>query len=143
MLMWKVAATALQEHPLEGNGWNGVPAVYGQAQEDYFAMGDYTETEARVADAPEYVFNEYLQVALAWGIPVLVGACLIIGFSLNRLYENFNYGLYGALLAFLILRSRLIRCSIRRWWRCWHCWCFPPYRSCCDGRTGGIGLLFF
>ena len=102
VLMWKVAATALQEHPLEGNGWNGVPAVYGQAQEDYFAMGDYTETEARVADAPEYVFNEYLQVALAWGIPVLVGACLIIGCCLNRLYENFNYGLYGALLAFLI-----------------------------------------
>lgn len=102
VLMWKVAAAALQEHPLEGNGWNGVPAVYGQAQEDYFAKGDYTETEARVADAPEYVFNEYLQVALAWGIPALIGACLIIGFSLNRLKWNVNYGLYGALLSFLI-----------------------------------------
>ncbi len=105
LLMWKVAVTALREHPLAGNGWNGVSAVYGQAQEDYFAKGDYTETEARVADAPEYVFNEYLQVALAWGIPVLVGACLIVGWSLNRLNWTLNYGLCGALLAFLIFAS--------------------------------------
>ena len=102
LLMWKVAATALWEHPLKGNGWNGVAAVYGQAQEDYFAWGDYTETEARVADAPEYVFNEYLQVALAWGIPVLVGACLIIGCSLNRLDSNMKLGLCGALVAFMV-----------------------------------------
>lgn len=102
LLMWKVAAIALQEHPLVGNEWNRVPAVYGQAQEDYFAKGDYTEIEARVADAPEYVFNEYLQVALAWGIPVLVAAYLIIGYCWNRLEWNLNFGLCGALAAFAI-----------------------------------------
>lgn len=102
LLMWKVAASALQEHPLTGNGWNGVAAVYGQAQEDYFAKGDYTETEARVADAPEYVFNEYLQVALAWGIPVLVVALAVIGWGIYVMHQYLECGLSGGLIAFAI-----------------------------------------
>ncbi len=54
-------------NPWTGCGWNSVPAAYGQAQENYFAAGNYTATENLLAGAPEYVFNEYLQVAIAWG----------------------------------------------------------------------------
>ena len=71
LFMWKIAAQAVSEHPWTGCGWNSVPAAYGQAQENYFAAGNYTATEELVAGAPEYVFNEYLQVDIAWGIPVL------------------------------------------------------------------------
>lgn len=102
LLMWKIAAAAVQEHPWTGNGWNGVAAAYGQAQEDYFAKGDYTETEARVADAPEYVFNEYLQVALAWGIPVLVVALAVIGLSIYHLHKDVDCGIAGGLIAFAV-----------------------------------------
>ena len=102
LLMWKIAATAVQEHPWTGNGWNEVAAVYGQAQEDYFAKGDYTETEARVADAPEYVFNEYLQVALAWGVPVLVAALVLIGCCIYTVHKDLDCGIAGGLIAFAI-----------------------------------------
>ena len=82
LFMWKIAAQAVSEHPWTGCRWNSVPAAYGQAQENYFAAGNYTATEELVAGAPEYVFNEYLQVAIAWGIPVLCIGLLILGGSM-------------------------------------------------------------
>ena len=77
LLMWKVAARAVCERPWTVYGWESVAGAYGDAQEAYFANGDYTATEAHVAGSPEYVFNEYLQVAMAWGVPVLV-ICLLV-----------------------------------------------------------------
>ena len=49
LFMWKIAAQAVSEHPWTGCGWNSVPAAYGQAQEDYFATGNYSATEELVA----------------------------------------------------------------------------------------------
>ena len=71
LLMWKVATLALKEHPWKGVGWEQVAGAYGDAQEKYFASGMASAQEEYVAGAPEYVFNEYLQVAIAWGIPAL------------------------------------------------------------------------
>lgn len=102
LFMWKIAARAVCERPLAGYGWSGVPAAYGQAQEDYFAVGNYTATEERVAGAPEYVFNEYLQVAIAWGIPVLCAGLLVLGGSLYTGHKQGLYGLCGALLALAV-----------------------------------------
>ena len=42
--------------------------VYEKAQAEYFAKGNYTETEERVEGSPEYAFNEYLQLAIEGGI---------------------------------------------------------------------------
>lgn len=100
ILMWKVAARAVCENPWTGYGWDYVAGAYGDAQETYFAEGDYTETEERVAGSPEYVFNEYLQVALAWGVPVLLLALLMVGGSWCVGHRNGCYGLCGALLSF-------------------------------------------
>lgn len=55
LFLWKIAVRAVNEHPWTGCGWNSVPAAYGQAQENYFAAGNYTATEELVAGAPEYV----------------------------------------------------------------------------------------
>ena len=102
LFMWKIAACAVCERPWTGYGWNSVPSAYGQAQEDYFAAGDYTETEERVAGAPEYVFNEYLQVAIAWGLPALCLGLLVIGGSLYAGHKRKEYGLCGALLSLAV-----------------------------------------
>lgn len=102
LFMWKIAAHAVSEHPWAGCGWNSVPAAYGQAQEDYFATGDYTVTEELVAGAPEYVFNEYLQVAIAWGVPVLCFGLLIMGGSMYIGHKQGIYGLCGALLSLMV-----------------------------------------
>lgn len=102
LFMWKIAARAVCEHPWIGSGRTGVSAAYGQAQEDYFAAGNYTEKEELVAGAPEYVFNEYLQVAVAWGIPVLCIGVLIIGGSMYVGHKQGVYGLCGALLSLAV-----------------------------------------
>lgn len=102
LFMWKIAAQAVSEYPWTGCRWNSVPAAYGQAQENYFAAGNYTATEELVAGAPEYVFNEYLQVAIAWGIPVLCIGLLILGGSMYIGHKQGIYGLCGALLSLAV-----------------------------------------
>lgn len=102
LFLWKIAARAVNEHPWTGSGWNSVPAAYGQAQENYFAACNYTATEELVAGAPEYVFNEYLQVAIAWGIPVLCIGLLILGGSMYTGHKQGIYGLCGALLSLAV-----------------------------------------
>lgn len=102
LFLWKMSARAVCEHPWTGVGWSGVPAAYGQAQEAYFAAGDYTPAEERVAGSPEYVFNEYLQVAVAWGLPVLCAGLLVVGGSFYIGHRQGMYGLCGALLSLAV-----------------------------------------
>ena len=102
LLMWKIAARAVMERPLTGYGWDQVAGTYGQAQEDYFASGQAAPSEEWVAGAPEYVFNEYLQVALAWGIPVLLLGLLVVVVAGYMGHRNKAYGLCGALLSLAV-----------------------------------------
>ena len=99
LLMWKVAVHAVAKQPLTGYGWEHVPGTYGQAQEEYFSKGHYTETEALVAGSPEYVFNEYLQVAMAWGVPVLCGILLVVIVLFCLGHSDGRYGTCGGLLS--------------------------------------------
>ena len=78
LLIWKVAAQAMMERPWYGVGWEYVAGTYGDGQESYFASGKATPQEAYVAGAPEYVFNEYLQVGLAWGVPAMFGIIIVV-----------------------------------------------------------------
>ncbi|MDE6769802.1 MAG: O-antigen ligase family protein [Muribaculaceae bacterium] len=79
LLMWKVAVRAVSPSPFSGTGAQCVAGAYGVAQEEYFASGQGSEREMMVADAPEYVFNEYLQTAIAygWGSALLLIIVLI------------------------------------------------------------------
>ena len=99
LLMWKVASQAVLEHPWTGVGWEQVPGAYGDAQEKYFASGNYTETEARVAGSPEYVFNEYLQVAMAWGVPALCGILMVVIVLFCLGHGDGQYGVCGGLFS--------------------------------------------
>ena len=99
LLMWKVAVQAIKEKPLTGYGWDYVAGAYGEAQEKYFSKGDYTEQEEHVAGSPEYVFNEYLQAAMAWGVPVLCVILLLVIAAMTGHHVSGNYGLFGAMLS--------------------------------------------
>ena len=99
LLMWKVATQAVLEHPWQGVGWEYVAGAYGDAQERYFASGAATEQEEHVAGAPEYVFNEYLQVAMAWGVPALCGILLVVVGSFYLGHRDRMFGVCGALLS--------------------------------------------
>ena len=99
LLMWKVATLAVKEHPWQGVGWEQVAGAYGDAQERYFASGAATEQEAHVAGAPEYVFNEYLQVAMAWGVPALCGILSLVVGCFYLGCRGRMFGVCGALLS--------------------------------------------
>ena len=99
LLMWKVASHAVLEHPWQGVGWEHVAGAYGEAQERYFASGVATEQEEHVAGAPEYVFNEYLQVAMAWGVPALCAILLVVVGCFCLGHRERMFGVCGALLS--------------------------------------------
>ena len=102
LLMWKVAVQAIGEKPLTGSGWDYVAGAYGEAQERYFSKGDYTEQEEHVAGSPEYVFNEYLQAAMAWGVSVLCVILLLVIVAMTGHHVSGNYGLFGSMLSLAV-----------------------------------------
>ena len=77
--MWRMACHAIAEQPWSGHGNGSFAAAYGDAQEAYFSAGDYEAWEERVAGSPEYAFNEYVQIAVEWGVPCLLGVLIAMG----------------------------------------------------------------
>ena len=102
LLMWKISCLAIPESPVVGHGADGFVSAYGRAQEEYFANGEYSETEELVAGSPEYAFNEYLQIALEWGIPVLLCCLAFAGFCLRRGVELKRWGPCGSVISLLV-----------------------------------------
>lgn len=80
----EISCLAIAESPVVGHGADGFVSAYGRAQEEYFANGEYSETEELVAGSPEYAFNEYLQVAVEYGIPFLFVVLLVIAFCFGE-----------------------------------------------------------
>ncbi len=98
-LIWKVTCKALAKHPIKGIGLGGFPAAYAQAQATYFASGNSSEIERRVAGCPKYAFNEYLHIALEQG---LVGLVVFLSWIVICLYyglKNKSHGICGGILA--------------------------------------------
>lgn len=101
LFMWKITCRAITEKPWLGY-WESFPKIYGEAQEKYFAAGDYTEEEARIAGSPEYAFNEYLQITAEWGLLCLALFLSILILCLYGGIKGKKYGICGALCAFSI-----------------------------------------
>lgn len=98
LLMWKVACQAIAERPWTGYGAEGFPTAYAEAQERYFASGQGTEEEKHVAGTPEHAFNEYLTVAVRYGLLGL-GVMLAIGITaFVCALRGQAYGVAGALV---------------------------------------------
>lgn len=100
LFMWKMTCRAVTNYPLGCD--KGFAFAYGEAQEAYFAQGDYAEWEERVAGSPEYVFNEYLSLALSEGIVVCVVVLVVIGVCLRMGIRRGCYGICGAILSLLV-----------------------------------------
>ena len=102
LFMWKISTRAIAESPVVGYGMGNFVLAYGRAQENYFANEEYSETEELVAGSPEYAFNEYLQVAVEYGIPFLFVVLLIIAFCLWKGSSEGRTGLCGGVIAVLV-----------------------------------------
>ena len=100
LLIWKVASQVIV--PWTGVGWENVAGAYGKAQERYFYSGKGTEQEKHVAGAPEYVFNEYLQVGIAWGVPALYGILIMVFVLFCWGHQDRQYGVCGGLFSLAV-----------------------------------------
>ena len=99
LFLWRMSARAAMEHSWAGHGSGNFAVAYGEAQERYFAAGDYEPWEERVAGSPEYAFNEYLQAAVEHGWWVLGVVLFVLEGTLTMGIVREEYGLCGALLA--------------------------------------------
>ena len=102
LFMWKISSMAIAESPVIGHGTGNFVSAYGRAQENYFANGEFSETEELVAGSPEYAFNEYLQVAMEYGIPFLLVVSLVIVFCLWKGSSEGRIGICGGVISFLL-----------------------------------------
>lgn len=102
LLMWRIGLRACATHPW-GVGWHHVAGAYGDAQEAYFASGAASPGEIAVAGTPDYLFNEYLQVALAWGWPAgLIFATGLVATAVAAVRVRL-YAAAGATVTFAVL----------------------------------------
>lgn len=103
LLMWKIAARAAVDCPLTGVGWENVAGTYGVAQELYFSSGEATAREEMLAGTPAYVFNEYLQIAIAYGIPAATLFTGTLVASACLFWKTDQYGLAGLIAALMVV----------------------------------------
>ena len=100
LFLWKISCKAVAENP-----WGdtcGFAHAYGEAQEKYFAEGNYAAWEERVAGSPEHAFNEYLEFMIEVGIAFFI---LLFGFILGCLLMGRSWvprGVCGAILSLLL-----------------------------------------
>ena len=102
LFLWKISSLAVAQRPLDGYGGGHFAAAYGWAQEAYFAKGAYSVDEERVAGSPEYAFNEYLQIAVECGVPILLFALITVGayFYCGMLWRRID--ICGSLLSLAV-----------------------------------------
>lgn len=67
-LVWKISAIAALEEPLTGH--SNFDVAYRDASEKYFSQKNWSEAEFWAADYVDNSFNEYLFLAVRYGIPV-------------------------------------------------------------------------
>ena len=98
MLMWKIAAYTIAEHPM-GVGPGNFAHYYGESQAAYFKAGLGTEQEERVAGNPEYGFNEYLQIGIEFGLIPLILFLIILGGAIVSGIRHKQYPAVGMLIS--------------------------------------------
>ena len=105
LLIWKMDVQVICSEPLLGVGMGKYPGVLGKMQADYFEQGPVDPREEYVADAPEYGFNEFLQLGGEFGLVVLVLFLWMVGVPAVRIFrrrQEQTGGLSGALAAYLV-----------------------------------------
>ena len=102
LFMWKISLSAIADKPLLGHGRGSFPATYGAFQEAYFSGGDFSLQEELVAGSPEYAFNEYLQIVVEWGIPMLLCIVLALAFCLWFGVKNGQLSACGGVISLMV-----------------------------------------
>ena len=103
-LIWNVSAQLIRENPAFGVGTGCFAGAYGNAQEASFVSGAMTEDQVRVAGAPDYAFNDFLQITVETGAAgaLLFLSVVVLSFrGLARRRDGLLYGLTSLMIVSL------------------------------------------
>ena len=106
LLIWKITMRAIADNLLGEERGRTFSALYGDAQEEYFMEGKFSDAEAWVAGSPDFAFNEFLQIAAERGIwvavAVVVWLLVLLGFAGKRKRLT---GMGGCLVSLMLIAS--------------------------------------
>ena len=94
LLIWKTEIKAISHKPWLGYGAGAFRFAQGEAQREYFQKNPSKNREIQVAGAPEYGFNDYLQIAIERGC---IGLILFLSIGIvsgKYLYQRRSPYLY-------------------------------------------------
>mgnify|MGYP002861268794 CR=1 FL=1 len=108
VFMWKISALAVADSPWIGH--TNFKHAYAEAQERYFrecgtdADGNIMADERYidVAGCPDYAFNEYLNTAVEWGVPALLGILAFVALTMAAGHQSCQYGLVGGIITMMV-----------------------------------------
>lgn len=72
ILIYKVSLEMLGDHPWFGIGLGNFQRDYLLYQAEYFEKGDFTLKELLLADNTYFAFNDYLQLVVEGGVPMII-----------------------------------------------------------------------
>lgn len=107
LLIWKVSMSIVKEHSLLGVGVGNFPGYYGEAQERYFKEEESSEHEELIAGAPEYAYNEHLQILVEHGaLGLILWGCLL-AFCLYKILHSTHKSMIalGGMFASLLVSA--------------------------------------
>lgn len=104
LFIWRIALNyIIHDMPWIGVTWRGVPCTYAEQQELYFRDATPSEYEMLLADTPNYLFNEFLSVWMAFGTLGLIILLTCFVFVLVTCYRQRFYGLFGFVISLSIV----------------------------------------
>lgn len=102
LLIWKASLQNVEKKDiLFGVGCGNFAGKYGYFQEQYFIKNSSDTKNIYVADAPEFAFNEYVQLFIEYGLVGILLFASTLFFALKNLYKN-NHILAYSLTALLV-----------------------------------------
>lgn len=102
LFLWRIGLSAACIQPFTGVGWSRVGGALGDAQESFFAAHP-DSVFVDVAGSPEYAFNEFLQIGIAFGIPAMILFSTMLAGAVICLWKGRQYGLCGGVASFGIV----------------------------------------
>lgn len=102
LFLWRIEWAACCDSPLTGVGWDKVAGAIGRAQEAYFSARPQS-VFAHVAGSPEYAFNEFFQIGIAFGLPCAVAFAGLLVWAAMCAWRSGSYGIAAGVIAFAIV----------------------------------------
>ena len=95
-LIWRISLSAIQKHFFFGKGIGTYRNSLAEAQEEFYNSNS-AQNEIKLADVPEYAFNEYIEFTSEIGFIGVILSLIIIFYIIIKQKDIFKYGIVAIL----------------------------------------------